>query len=126
MSFMGNIAKTVGGIVGKMNLPAGIGGILSQAVGKPMDQRQAFTSVLLATVAHVNEKPNFNLELEINDLWIHLSVLRNAQQSSGSGGLGGILSGVGNSVSGLANAIVKAQFNDGVLKSLTALLGSGK
>jgi hypothetical protein len=124
MGFLSGITKAVAGITGKMNLPAGVAGVMSQALGKPMDQRQAFTAVLLATVAHVNEKPNFNLELEINDLWIHMSVLRNAEQTSS--GVGGLLKDMAGTVSGMLNNALKMQFNEGVMKSLTAVIGAKK
>ncbi|MCC6242916.1 MAG: hypothetical protein IT353_08745 [Gemmatimonadaceae bacterium] len=47
------------------------------------DQRAAFNAILLATSATVANKPNFNLELEINDLWIRLGNLRNMAPAGG-------------------------------------------
>ncbi len=48
---------------------------LSQ-IAQSGDQRAAFNAILLATAANATKKPNFNLEVEINDLWIRLGNLR--------------------------------------------------
>ncbi len=66
-----------------------IGDILSHG-----DDRAAFKAILLATVEHVSKKPHFNCQLEMNDLWIKLTNLRDdiAKADSGKssgGGLGG-------------------------------------
>lgn len=57
------------------------------------DDRAAFNAILLATVEHVSKKPNFNVQLEMNDLWIKLTNLRDdigkAPAGSPSGGFGG-------------------------------------
>lgn len=72
-------------IVQSMNLPGGIASALAGILGGG-DQRRQFIAVLLATAAHIENKPNFNYELEMNDLWIRLGNLRG--QSSGGGALG--------------------------------------
>ncbi len=113
----GDIAKTISGIVGKMTLPGGVMGAMSRALSGGVDQRQAFVSLLLATATHANHKPNFNLELEINDLWTHLSVLKD-QQSSG-GGIGGVLQGVTGGLGGGGS-----MFNEGITKAIEGLLKS--
>lgn len=78
---MFNLSKLLGGLtpeIGRM-----IGGMLQGP-----DPRQAFTALLLATVTNVQKKPNFNLELEINDLLVHLDALRSQQ---GAGGVGAVM-----------------------------------
>jgi hypothetical protein len=64
-----------------LNLGPDMGRVL-QRVFESRDQRKAFIAVLLATSASVAQKPNFNIELELNDLWTRLSLLR--AESSGS------------------------------------------
>ena len=52
---------------------------LTQKIGDMLDgpnQRNAFSALLVATAAAAQKKPNFNLELEINDLLVHLDGLR--------------------------------------------------
>jgi hypothetical protein len=90
----------IGKIGGTLNLPGGIASKLS-AILQGGDERDAFNGILLATVAHVNNKPNFNLELEINELLIRLGNLRGAS----SEGIGGALSQVAR---GLSENIDKA------------------
>jgi hypothetical protein len=68
----------IGKIFKGLNLPGGLGQAL-MGDGSVKDQRAAFTAVLVATAAHVSQKPNFNLELEINDLWVRLGNLRQEQ-----------------------------------------------
>lgn len=58
-----------------LNLSATMGQAV-QALAVSGDQRAQFNAILMATVATVTKKPNFNLELEINDLWIRLGNLR--------------------------------------------------
>jgi hypothetical protein len=119
----GGLNKVVAQAVGRMGLPSGIGGIISRALGQPIDQRQAFASILLATVAHVNQKPNFNLELEINDLWIHLTALKSAQSSSSV--MSSAISGLGGSVGGMAQGVLKNMtLNENILKALSNVLES--
>ena len=91
MSIFGDIAKSAGSIVKGLPLS---GPMLSSLNSIPMtDQRQAFIAVLVATAAGVGQKPNFNLEVEINDLWIRLGNLRQANSGpfGASGRLGGML-----------------------------------
>jgi hypothetical protein len=79
----------MGGVIGKISGSLNVPGGIASKLGKILeggDQRDAFNGILLATVAHVNNKSNFNIEVEINDLLIRLSNLRGAQ-----GGLGGIM-----------------------------------
>ena len=109
----GNIAKAVSGIVGKMSLPGGVLSSLMRGLTGEVDQRQAFVSVLLATAAHVNQKKNFNLELEINDLWTHLTVLRGQQPT---GGVAGLLQTMG------VPSPFLPTFNEGITKALDGLL----
>jgi hypothetical protein len=78
-------------IVQSMNLPGGIASALAGILGGG-DQRRQFIAVLLATAAHIENKPNFNYELEMNDLWIRLGNLRG--QSSG-GALGQVVQAMG-------------------------------
>ena len=89
-----------------------IGAILAHG-----DDRAAFKAILLATVEHVSKKPHFNCQLEINDLWIKLTNLRDdiakaeagrstggAGVFGGSSGLGGI-AGVGSTVGSIAGSL---------------------
>ena len=108
----GNIATTVLGITRKMQLPGGVLSSLTRGLNGEIDQRQAFVTVLLAAAAHVNQKKNFNLELEINDLWTHMTVLRNQQPT---GGLAGFIRPGGAS-------IFQGLFNDALGKALEATL----
>ena len=58
---------------------------LSQKIGDMLDgpnQRNAFSALLVATAAAAQKKPNFNLELEINDLLVHLDALRRQRPST--------------------------------------------
>jgi len=103
--------KVVSKAIGNMQLPVGVLGALTRGLTGSIDQRQAFTSVLLATVAHVNQKKNFNLELEINDLWIRLSNLRQADTGSP---LGNIMTGVSN--------LINTGLNDHLKKSIESVL----
>lgn len=50
------------------------------------DNRAAFIAALTATAANASKKPNFNLELEINDLWTRLGNLRDASPGGGFSG----------------------------------------
>ena len=81
----------MGGVIGKiggtLNVPGGIASKLG-AILEGGDQRDAFNGILLATVAHVNNKSNFNLELEINELLIRVGNLRGAS----SGGIASLVS----------------------------------
>lgn len=72
------------------------------------DQRAAFNAILLATSATVANKPNFNLELEINDLWIRLGNLRN--MPAGGGGMSKAvspLSSIGPALESVMQAMAK-------------------
>lgn len=63
----------------------GLTGDLSQKIGEMVDgpnQRNAFSALLVATAAAAQKKPNFNLELEINDLLVHLGALRRQGMAS--------------------------------------------
>lgn len=61
-----------------MNLPGMSPGVMNRLEAAP-DPRVQFNALLLTTVSHVSQKPNFNLDLEINDLWTRLSVLKQEQ-----------------------------------------------
>ena len=115
----GNISRAVSGIVAKMQLPGGVLSALAQGLTNEIDQRQAFVSVLLAAAAHVNQKQNFNLELEINDLWNHLTALR-SQASSGQAGSIQAMSGLMQQQASAMQQI--AEFENGVKKSLESVL----
>lgn len=92
MSIFGDIAKSAGSVVKGLPLS---GQMLSGLNAIPMsDQRKAFIAVMVATAAGVGQKPNFNLEVEINDLWIRLGSLRQANSDTFGGvnkGIGGML-----------------------------------
>jgi hypothetical protein len=87
---MGGILSGVGKALQGMKLPGGLMQRITSGQINP-DPRAQFNAVLLATVAHINEKPNFNFELEMNDLWTRLGNLRQeqgaAQQRQISSGL---------------------------------------
>jgi hypothetical protein len=95
----GNLSK----ILGNVNLPGGIGQVISGA--SAVDQRQAFIAVLLATAASAGQKQNFNLEVEINDLWTRLGNLRT---QSSAPGVGALLTKALSGVSELNNGILRA------------------
>ena len=63
------------------------------------DQRHAYVAALTAAAASASQKPNFNIEVEINDLWIALTNIKDAgrtQPLSGAlSGPGALLSGIG-------------------------------
>jgi len=73
----GGLGKLMGGA---MLSPA-----MLEALGKvPVaDSRKAFIAVLVATAANAGSKPNFNLDLEMNDLWTRLQNLKSASPSGG-------------------------------------------
>jgi hypothetical protein len=75
------------------------------------NQRAIFKATLLATVARVSKKPNFNLELEINDLFIKLGNLRGMNTPDGSnsntGDLFHTLSSAMKSIGDLGGKIIK-------------------
>lgn len=96
------------GIIKGMNLPAQITGALRGLLGAT-DQRQAFVALLLATASNVQNKPNFNLELEINDLWTRIGALRN-----GSPGMGGALGPLGQVVQAMSQQ--QQAMNDAMLQ----------
>lgn len=64
-----------------MNLPGMSPTIMGRLEAAP-DPRVQFNALLLTTVSHVSQKPNFNLELEINDLWTRLGVLKQEQAAA--------------------------------------------
>ena len=70
-----------------MNLPPGVLQNLAAGGAPAPDPRAEFNAVLLATVSHVNKKPNFNFELELNDLWTRLGVLKQEQAADAPLGL---------------------------------------
>ncbi|MEO6340786.1 MAG: hypothetical protein ABIO39_12145 [Caulobacteraceae bacterium] len=109
----GGIAKTVSLAIGKMQLPGMVSSALSRGLTGEVNQRQAFVALLLATAAHVNEKKNFNLELEINDLWVHMGSMRSQQQASG---------GMGGMVQGLHGVLHSSMFNEGISKAIEGIL----
>ena len=74
---MNGIMKAIKG----MNLPGLSPTIMGKLEASP-DPRVQFNALLLTTVAHVSQKPNFNLELEINDLWTRLGSLRQEQAAT--------------------------------------------
>lgn len=82
-------------------LVGGFGGGLAPLLEKVLvgaalkqDTGAAFNAILLATVDRVNGKPNFNLELEINDLLVKLGNLRDpAMPAVGPSGASGEISG---------------------------------
>ena len=72
---MGGVSKSIDAVTRGLNLSP----IMQQAAGaiaNSGDQRAAFNAILLATTASVERKPNFNLEVEINDLNVRLGNLR--------------------------------------------------
>lgn len=106
---IGNVGK----LISALNLPgidAGVTGRLANLT----DPRLQFNAVLAATIANANKKPNFNLELEINDLWTRLGNLRQAQQPAGRmpgmgqmSQLSNMLGNIQQEVSNLSLAIIK-------------------
>ncbi len=99
---MFNLSKLLGGLTPE------IGRMLSGML-QGSDQRQAFTALLLATVTNVQKKPNFNLELEINDLLVHLDALRSQQ---GAGGLGAAMQ------QAMGNLNMNMTILDGMLRTM--------
>ena len=86
---MGGVIKGVSNAAGPVMKGLDVSPIIQQAMGQIAqsgDQRAAFKAILLATAASVAKKPSFNLELEMNDLYIRLGNLRGAAQSAGMGG----------------------------------------
>lgn len=76
-----------------------------QRVFETRDQRKAFIAVLLATSASVAQKPNFNIEVELNDLWTRLSVLRPESGASPMAGVAQALQGVSTAAQSIINAL---------------------
>ena len=73
--------------IGKILKGLQLSPVMQQSLGTIADsgdQRAAFNAVLLATAANVDKKPNFNLELEINDLFIRLGNLRSMSSGPAS------------------------------------------
>jgi hypothetical protein len=92
---MGGIGKSIGVVTKGLNVSP----IMQSAFGSIADagdQRAAFNAIMLATAANALKKPNFNLEVEINDLNVRLGNLRG--MSSGQG-LGGLAQQLGNATS---------------------------
>lgn len=77
----------IAGILKGLSLPEQINAALRGLLGAS-DQRQAFVALMLATATNVQNKPNFNLELEINDLWTRLGALRNGSAGGMAGAMG--------------------------------------
>ena len=107
----------LGKIFRGLQLPPQISAVVAKlpAPGStPVDQRKAFSSILLATAAHVSHKPSFNFELEMNDLWTRLTNLRNEPELrlNPTAGIGGLLH----------QAIDNKQLFDGIHKALEGLL----
>ncbi len=83
---MGGIGKVFQGL----NLPATISSILTGVGGgpSPAAQRTAFVQLLTAYARHAAAKTGpFNLELEINDLWVRLTNLKAANAGGQAGAL---------------------------------------
>ncbi len=76
-----------------------------QRVFETRDQRKAFIAVLLATSASVAQKPNFNIEVELNDLWTRLSVLRSETGGSPMAGIAQALKGVSGAAQSIINGL---------------------
>ena len=119
---MGGITKAIGGVGGVSNSVSSVmrGMDISSAmqaalhgIAESGDQRAAFNGILLASAANVMKKPNFNLEVEINDLMIRLGNLRGMQSQSPMGALGSPAGVLGNlfsilgSLDSAAQALVK-------------------
>jgi hypothetical protein len=101
----------MGGLFKGLNLPGLTKGLMGD--GSVKDPRAAFAAILVATAADVGKKPNFNLELEINDLWTRLGNLRQQQQK----GIGGALSAMTKQMeSGIFQGLDKAL--EGLLKNM--------
>ena len=97
---MGGVTGNIGGAVKGLGL--GNIGVSLEKVLQGRDQRAAFNAILLATVAHGSKKPNFSLELEINDLMVRLGNLRSMSSVSGVfGNLGVLLQDVDSSMKSL-------------------------
>lgn len=102
---MGGISKHIGGAIGAikpaatvtrgMNLSPAIQAALD-SIAESGDQRAAFNAILLASVTNVAKKPHFNLELEINDLFVRLGNLRGMGAAPGTNPLKGIGAALGN------------------------------
>jgi hypothetical protein len=75
-----------------------------QAVFEVRDQRKTFIAMLAATAASVAQKPNFNLEVELNDLWTRLTVLR-GDGGGPHGGMAKVLEGVGAAAESMMKAL---------------------
>lgn len=94
MSMFGSVAKSAGHILKGLQ----IGPAMAQSLAAvPLtDQRQAFIAIMIATASHAGAKPNFNLELEINDLWTRLNNLKAESQASDAGtGLAPLMKSLG-------------------------------
>lgn len=113
---VGEIGKTVASVVGSLNLPGGMLSALGQI--SVADQQKAFIAVLTATSANAAGKQSFNLETEINDLWVRLNNLKQAGSPSGSladlqgvmssqGAAMNILSGVSTQLSNVLQSLIK-------------------
>ncbi|WP_309643999.1 hypothetical protein [Phenylobacterium sp.] len=95
--------------IGKLMGGALLSPAILEALGKvPMaDSRKAFIAVLVATASSAGSKPNFNLELEMNDLWTRLQNLKTAAGPS-SGGVGGIMAGALGPLQNMLGGALKA------------------
>ena len=89
-----------------MNLPGMSPTVMSRLEAAP-DPRVQFNALLLTTVSHVSQKPNFNLELEINDLWTRLGVLKQEQAAAKAPGGGAALSSVMGSLGEINQQLTK-------------------
>lgn len=103
---LGSISANLASVTKGMQLTPIMQQALSQ-IAQSGDQRAAFNAILLATAANVTKKPNFNLELEINDLWIRLGNLRSAQPA----GVGGVFANLGKTAA-LVNMNIGAVLGD--------------
>ena len=82
---------------------------LQQAVVS--DQRKAYVAVLMAAAAGATKKPNFKIELEMNDLWTSLSVLKLSNPVGAAP-----MAGIGQALQGAFGGITKVL--DDILKPL--------
>ena len=101
---------SIGKILKGLNLPPGV---MQAAMGdgSVKDQRAAFTAILVATASNAAQKPNFNLEVEINDLWTRLGNLRQEKPK----GIGAIM-----------NKALDPRIFQGLNKSLEGILKNMK
>ena len=101
MGFLGNIGKQLGGSITRILTGPQMDAFQNALV---TDHRKAFVTILMAAAADASKKPNFNLELEMNDLWTSLTVLKQSKPA-GLPNLSGMLGSLGGTASGLVRVI---------------------